>query len=297
MTLFVPRCAPFISAIALAACSLSSAVHAQVVLIAGPTGIKITEQDLQADALRVPEAARNSVFGKSANVSTAATNLYTRRMLAQEAEQNGLARDPQVAAALQIAHDKVLSDARIARMDVDVLPADSQKIEALVELQYKANPEAYRVPEQRKLRHILIPADAPNAEATATKILTDLQAGADFAQLAQTNSKDPGSASKGGDLGFVQRGSTVPPFDQAAWALTKPGELSPVVKSTFGYHVIRIEEIKPATVKPFGEVKAELISKARNKLIEEARAAKFQALMQGIQVDNTAAEAVSAKFR
>ena len=237
------------------------------------------------------------VFGKVSNVSTAATNLYTRRVLAQEAEKSGLASDPQIVAALQIARDKVLSDARIAQMDVDVLPADAKKLESLVELQYKANPEVYKVPEQRRLRHILVQADAPNAEATAVKLLADLQAGADFDQLAKAQSKDPVSAAKGGDLGFVQRGSTVPPFDQAAWALSKPGDLSPVVKTPSGYHVIRLEEVKPESINSFAEVKPEILAKARAKLLEDARNAKFQALMQGARLDEQAVEAVSAKFR
>ena len=277
--------------------ALSSTAWSQQVVVTGSSGIKITEQDIQADALRVPDAARATVFGKASNVSTAATNLYTRRLLAQEAEKNGLAGDPQVSAALQIARDKVLSDARIAQMDVEVLPADAKKLEALVELQYKANPEAYRIPEQRRLRHVLIPIDAPDAEVTAAKVLADLKAGADFEQLAKAQSKDPGSAAKGGDLGFIQRGSTVPPFDQAAWALSKPGDLSPVVKSTFGYHVIRLEELKPASIRPFADVKPEMMAKARAKLVEDARTAKFQVLMQGVKVDEQAAEAVSAKFR
>ena len=281
----------------LALAALSSAAWAQTVVVTGSSGIKITEQDIQADALRVPDAARSTVFGKVSNVSTSATNLYTRRLLAQEAEKSGLANDPQIAAALQIARDKVLSDARIAQMDVEVLPADAKKLEALVELQYKANPEAYRIPEQRRLRHVLIPIDAPDAEAAAARVLADLKAGADFDQLAKAQSKDLGSAVKGGDLGFIQRGNTVPPFDQAAWALSRPGDLSPVVKTTFGYHVIRLEELKPASIRPFAEVKPEMMAKARAKLAEDARTAKFQVLMQGAKVDEQAAEAVSAKFR
>ena len=295
MTFFVHRAVPFLSMVALAA--LSSTAGAQAVVVTGASGIKITEQDIQADALRVPDAARSAVFGKVSNVATSATNLYTRRLLAQEAEKNGLAADPQIAAALQIAHDKVLSDARIAQMDVEVLPADARKLETLVELQYKSNPEVYRIPEQRRLRHVLIPADAPDAEATAAKVLADLKAGADFEQLAKAQSKDPGSGGKGGDLGFIQRGSMVPPFDQAAWALNKPGDLSPVVKTAFGYHVIRLDELKPASIRPFADVKPEMMAKARAKLAEDARTAKFQALMQGAKVDEQAAEAVSAKFR
>ena len=77
-----------------------------------------------------------------------------------------------------------------------------------------------------------------------------------FAELARKNSQDPGSAEKGGDLDFVTRGAMVKPFEDAMFALKK-GEISDVVETEFGYHIIQLNDIKPAVVPPFEQVRAE----------------------------------------
>jgi peptidyl-prolyl cis-trans isomerase C len=93
------------------------------------------------------------------------------------------------------------------------------------------------------------------ALAKALEIRQKIVQGADFAALAQTDSDDRGTSAKGGDLGFLKRGQTVPSFEEAAFALPT-GELSPPVKSTYGYHIIRVEERQPT--KSFEELRAEL---------------------------------------
>ncbi len=111
---------------------------------------------------------------------------------------------------------------------------------------YKANLESMQRPEQVQARHILIKLEASADEATDTaargkidKLLEDAKGGADFAELATNNSEGP-SAARGGDLGFFGRGQMVPAFEQAAFAL-QPGELSGVVRTQFGYHIIKSE--------------------------------------------------------
>src|SRR6185295_8981149 len=86
-------------------------------------------------------------------------------------------------------------------------------------------------------------------------LLARAKGGEDFAKLASENSDDPGSKQRGGDLDWVARGQTVEPFEKAAFALQKPNELSPVVETQFGYHVIQLLEHKPADVVPFDQVK------------------------------------------
>ena len=127
------------------------------------------------------------------------------------------------------------------------------------------------------------------------KILADLRAGANFEQLAREHSADPGSAAKGGDLGFFPEGKMVPAFEAAAAALKNPGDLSPIVPTQFGFHIIRLEGRKPASVKPFDEVKEELRAEIIAKLKAEARnkeVARARALAQG---DATALEAFMAE--
>jgi peptidyl-prolyl cis-trans isomerase C len=125
-----------------------------------------------------------------------------------------------------------------------------------VEKAYKDHPEAFQVPAQVRASHILItvPPDADAsvkaaALAKATKILKDARGGKDFAALAKEFSQDPGSAAQGGDLGFFAANQMVPPFSDAAFKL-KPGSISDVVETQFGYHIIKVVEKQPShTVK------------------------------------------------
>ena len=121
--------------------------------------------------------------------------------------------------------------------------------------------EKYEAPERRKGRHILITTGEGLDEAAAEKKAADLaekaKAGADFAQLAKENSKDPGSAQQGGDLGWAQRGMFVGPFEEALFSM-KPGEIRGPVKTQFGYHVLKLDEVEAGQVRSFDEVRAEL---------------------------------------
>lgn len=136
---------------------------------------------------------------------------------------------------------------------------------------YEQNKKRYTSGEQRRASHILINAasDASAAEKTAarakaTALLDQLRKNpADFARLARENSQDPGSAEQGGDLGMSERGAFVKPVEDAIYTL-KPGQISNVVESEYGYHIITVTEVKPAAVRPLDEVKTEIAAEIRN---------------------------------
>ncbi|MGL4381071.1 MAG: peptidylprolyl isomerase [Vibrio sp.] len=116
---------------------------------------------------------------------------------------------------------------------------------------YQEHLDKYSTAEQRKVSHILIEGDdAQSAQA----ILDQLKAGSDFATLAQQKSQDVGSAQDGGSLGWIERDTMDPAFEAAAFALTEPNQVSDLVKSEFGYHIIRLDEVKATVVKPYREV-------------------------------------------
>ena len=119
--------------------------------------------------------------------------------------------------------------------------------------------ERNAVPERRKAAHILIETGADDAAAKkkAEAVLARVKAGEDFARLAQENSDDPGSRTAGGDLGWAPKEAYVQPFSEALFALQK-GETSGLVKTQFGYHIIRLEDIEEPHVRSFDEVRAEL---------------------------------------
>lgn len=131
---------------------------------------------------------------------------------------------------------------------------------------YEQSKERFESPERRKARHVLITAtdglDDAGAQKKAQEIADKAKAGADFAQLAKDNSKDPGSAQQGGDLGWAQRGMFVGPFEDTLFAM-QSGEIRGPIKTQFGYHVIRLDEIEAGKLRTFDDVRPELEAEYR----------------------------------
>jgi peptidyl-prolyl cis-trans isomerase C len=129
---------------------------------------------------------------------------------------------------------------------------------------YAKNPDQFKQPDRVRASHILIMvpkgSDAVAKTAARTKaadILKDVKAGKDFAALAKQHSQDPGSAQNGGDLGFFQQGQMVGPFNDVAFKLT-PGQVSDLVETEFGFHIIKVAEKQSARAVPLDEVRPQL---------------------------------------
>jgi len=161
----------------------------------------------------------------------------------------------------------------------DMIIVDEAKVgesiqipDAVLKQYYDANQEKYRTPERVKVRHILLmtqgkpPADIPKIRAKAEDILKQLKAGADFAALAKKYSEDPGSASKGGDLGWVVRGQTVKNFENTAFSL-KPNQISGVITTEYGFHIIQVLEKQSAHVQTFDEVKDQIAAELKHQQV------------------------------
>lgn len=141
---------------------------------------------------------------------------------------------------------------------------------------YDEHLSKYSTDEQRRVAHILVEGDD---EAKAQAILDELNNGADFATLAKEKSDDIGSAESGGDLGWIERDVMDPAFEEAAFALKQPGDMSGLVKSDFGYHIIKLEELKGAVAKPFDEVSAEI----KQELVDQRAVDKFYELQSELE--------------
>ena len=138
---------------------------------------------------------------------------------------------------------------------------DDAQLRAFFEEQKAKAPERYSQAEQRRVRHILLQVTNPKEDAAvkakAEAILKRAQGGEDFAALAKESSQDPGSAQQGGDLGWSERKVFVAPFADAAFSM-KEGEIRGPVKTQFGYHILKLEGIQPASAKTFEQSKTEL---------------------------------------
>lgn len=150
-------------------------------------------------------------------------------------------------------------------LSLDELLAQVAVSDAEIKDWYDKHPERYRIAEERRASHILIPlaagaaeADKSAARAKAEEILQEVQkAPAKFAELARKHSQDSGSAANGGDLGFFGRGMMVKPFEEAVFA-QKAGDVSGIVESDFGLHIIKLTAIKEGRQKRTDEVRAEI---------------------------------------
>ena len=160
-------------------------------------------------------------------------------------------------------------------LDQDALAKDVTVDEAELRNFYQQNKASFTAPERRRVRHILIESgsDAAQSQAKAEAVLKRVQAAPqDFAAIAKVESADPGSAAEGGDLGWVDRGAMVKPFEDAAFAL-KPQAISDLVKTEFGWHIIQVTEIQAAAQKPYEQMREQLLkdvqqSKARARFAE-----------------------------
>lgn len=155
----------------------------------------------------------------------------------------------------------------------DALAAQNAPTEEEIKARYQAAADRFKEPETRRASHILIPvakdaADAAvkAAQAKAEEVLAlAKKTPADFAKLAKQYSQDPGSATKGGDLDWIGRGMMVKPFEDSVFSL-KDGQMSELVRSDFGFHIIRLTGIRAERVKPYEEVKAELVAELKRDL-------------------------------
>ncbi|WP_329346252.1 peptidylprolyl isomerase [Vibrio natriegens] len=145
-----------------------------------------------------------------------------------------------------------------------------------VQKYYDEHLDKYSSEEQRRVAHILVEGDD---EAKAQAILDELNNGAEFATLAEEKSDDFGSAEIGGDLGWIERDVMDPAFEEAAFALENVGDVSELVKSDFGYHIIKLEELKDSVAKPFADVAAEI----KQELVDQKAVDKFYELQNELE--------------
>lgn len=262
-------------------------LNREEVLARGPHGLQVRASDVLSEVNKMNPAMRQNFFKGTANVQQIANNLLVRRILADEALKEQLNKDQIIQAGMAVATDRVLSDARLNQMDAANEP-NAQALEAYARNKYQADIDKYKLPAQTRASHILIEKTADNAPQEVQALLDQLKAGAVFEDLAKEFSKDPGSAARGGDLGFFGEGRMVKPFEDAVNALLNPGDISEVVESPFGFHIIRLDERQAAKTQSFDEVKGPLLAESRAELLSQMRVQKVQRITATMTFDDDA---------
>lgn len=197
---------------------------------------------------------------------------YMAQLNPTAAQLQAFYKDPANAAWLTTPEQ---ADVQYVVLDLDTLKARVSVSDDELRRSYKENIQRYSTPEERRASHILIKAEASAsadekkaARAKAEQLLAQLQKNpAQFAELARKNSDDPGSGANGGDLDFFARGDMVKPFEDAAYGL-KPGQISGLVESEFGFHIIQLTGVRGGETKPFEAVRAEIEDDARKQLAQ-----------------------------
>jgi peptidyl-prolyl cis-trans isomerase D len=187
----------------------------------------------------------------------------------------------------------ILIDADHVRSTVNVSDDDLRAY-------YSAHLDEYRVPERVKCAHILFkttdksPADVAKIRQTAQDVLSQIQKGADFAEMAKKYSEDT-TAANGGDLGWIVRGQTVKEFEDTAFAM-QPGQVSGLVTTTYGIHIIKVFDKQTAHVQTFDEVKASIQSTLEKQKLDQAQAALADQVENAAKADPQHFDAVAEKF-
>lgn len=248
------------------------------------------EQRLRQDisSRQVTQGVEGSVLAPSAAASASLDAFYQQREVQVErfdpakymdqvkptdADLEKFHKDPAHAAQFQAPEQASIE---YVVLDIDALKKDLVLSEDDLKKYYTENAARYTAPEERRASHILVKAEASasadvkaKAKAKAEALLADARKNpAGFADLARKNSDDPGSAQNGGDLDFFGRGAMVKPFEDAAFAL-KPGSISDVVTSDFGFHVIQVTGARGGEKRSYEAVRSEIEEQVRKELAQK----------------------------
>ncbi|MET1079727.1 MAG: peptidylprolyl isomerase [Pseudomonas sp.] len=239
--------------------------------------VSITESDLKQliDSL-VPVAEQAQFMSDPARVRKMLVDNYVVEELAVEAREKGMDKLPEVVFRQQYQAKKNLAQYYLTSL----LNQNQPDWEQLAKESYIANKDQYKVPEKVEAAHILIAINdqrddaqaAKRAEEAYKKVVAGKQP---FAELVKEYSDDPSSAKNKGSLGAFAKGQMVKPFEDAAFAMSKPGEISKPIKSQFGYHIIQFNGRQPAGTMTYEQVKQTLHKQAREQFAATTRENKL----------------------
>jgi peptidyl-prolyl cis-trans isomerase C len=243
--------------------------------------------DLGAEISAAPKDIQAMLLNNRDYLARIARSLLVDTRVADQAKAAGYLTRPDVKAQIARETRGVLSRAYIGDM-LEQKTANMPDMTALAKERYNAEKSQYLIPEAFRIAHILIAVNVEDenyneaeSRAKAEKILNELRAGGDFSNLAKAHSEDQGSASGGGELPWATKGRFAPPFEKTAFAL-KPGEVSGLVRTRFGFHIIKLLERRAESTRSFDEVKAQILEKLKKEYQNQERD-KLLASFQGVK--------------
>lgn len=241
--------------------------------------VTIRRSDYQRELERLPPEVRPGFSNSEKRVNDLIRRMLIERTLAAQARAEKLETRPENAARFAMEQERLYAQLKVAEIEaVATAGFDAKRAQwdARAREIYQIDRAKYSTPEQVSASHILFDTKArtsDEARKLAAEALAKAKAGADFNVLAREVSDDRSAKSNSGQLGWFAFGEMDPAFAKAAFALTKTGELSQPVQSSFGWHVIRLDGRRPAVQKPYEEVRESILAELKQKYVNDEREA------------------------
>lgn len=241
-------------------------------LVASKPGARIELVDVDARMLQIPADKRAGFINDPERIEQLLQSMILMRQVAGAARARGLDQDPLVALEVQLAVEEVLAKRMLVSHQASVEMPDFSLV---AEERYAADPSVFDTPPSVDVRHLLVKREVHGDEAArarAEKLRAEfLAGGASFEDFVKQHSEEPRAAEHGGLVKTLLQGKADGPFERAAFALREPGDLSDVVASSFGYHLIQLIERQPSKRRSYDEVKPIIVEQLQAQHRQEAR--------------------------
>ncbi|MEE4217399.1 MAG: peptidylprolyl isomerase [Xanthomonadales bacterium] len=254
----------------------------------------LTNDEIDAAFAQIPELYRGSFIRDGKRVDQLIQNLFRNKLVAADAAKNGYDKDPIAISRVKIAGEKEMA---LAWMEQVLANAPQPDYEALAYERYLANPEEYQTEEMVDVSHILVQSGTRNedearemAEELRAKLMENPEL---FDEYVMEFSEDPAKSSNKGRYPRSKRGEMVKPFEDMAFSLREPGEISELVETSYGFHILRLNAKIPPQTLPFDSVKQQIISADKKEFLEDYQTRYiFTLVPEPVQIDEGAVEAM-----
>ena len=272
---------PLLLRLVAAACAAAAGVAGaqtadDVVLISNSSG-KVTRAEYNAELLKLPRDLRDGFANSPRRVNDLLVRMLVQKSLAAQARAAKLDATPEARLRAQLELDRLLAQLMVESVEAAAsaeFDANPARHEARARELYTIDRARFSNPDQVSATHVLFDAKkrgADEAKRLAQEARAKILAGADMGKLAFEESDDPSAKRNSGALGWFGKKEMDPAFADAAFALKNPGDVSLPVQSEFGWHVIRLDGKRPASVKPYDEVRESIMVELKKRYVDEKR--------------------------
>jgi peptidyl-prolyl cis-trans isomerase C len=291
--------APSSASVATQAQAPAESVTAPDTVLIRSAAATLTRGDYDLELTRLPADARGGFGTNPSRVNGLLNRMLVTKTMAAGARNAGIDKDPEAQKKIAAETERVLAALYIEKIDREAGAAFDARpgIESAARERYIVDADKFRTPEMVTVTHILFEVSKHGPDEAlklAQEARAKVMAGANMNALAEEVSEDPSAKRNGGTLPAISRDQMDPAFSAAAFALKSPGDVSEPVLSRYGYHIIRLDSRIPGALRPYAEVRPQIIAEMRNKYIDEKRNERINAVRNDptIVVNEPAVEAL-----